>query len=77
MSAPTLVHSRQCRDSAEILRDMADQAERGDVVSVCVLYERPDGTIGNWQSGTTSRTRMAGALLDAAVRRLGYIDEEG
>lgn len=64
-----------CAESAEILRGMADQAERGEVVSVCVLYERPDGAIGNWQSGCQSRTRMAGALLEAAVRRLGFAEE--
>lgn len=76
MSEPVLIRSRQCRDAAEILRDMAAQAERGEIVSVCVLYERPDATIGNWQSGTTSRTRMAGALLEAAVQRLGFAAED-
>ncbi len=69
-----LIDKAGCAESAEILRDMATQAEKGDVISVTVLYERPDGTIGNCQSGTRSRMRMAGALLDAAVRRLGYED---
>lgn len=71
-SVVQLIDRAGCAESAGILRDMAGQAERGEIVSVCVLYERPDGTIGNWQSTTRSRTKMAGALLDAAVRRLGY-----
>lgn len=68
-------HRGASPECAEILRDMAAQAERGEVISVTVMYERPDGSVGNWQSGTQSRLRMAGALLDAAVRRLGYVDE--
>lgn len=75
MSIIKLAAQRNCTECAEILRDMAGQAERGEVVSVCVLYERPDGTIGNWQSASRSRTSMAGALLDAAVRRLGYVSD--
>jgi hypothetical protein len=74
MTVVSIASNAQCRDAAEILRDMASQAERGEIVSVCVLYERPDGAIGNWQSGTRSQTRMAGALLDAAIRRLGYAE---
>jgi hypothetical protein len=63
-------------ESADILRTMAGQAERGEIISVTVMYERPDGSVGNWQSATNSRLRMAGALLDAAVRRLGYLDAD-
>lgn len=63
-------------ECASILRDMAGQADRGEIVSVTVLYERPDGSVGNWMSGTKSQTRMAGALLDAAIRRLGYMEAD-
>ncbi len=63
-------------DCSEILREMAAQADRGEIVCVTVLYERPDGSIGNWMSGTKSQTRMAGALLDAAIRRLGYVEQD-
>lgn len=64
------------KQAAEILLDMAEMAEQGEIVSVTVVYESKDGSIRNWQSGSTSVTRMAGALLDAAVRRLGYVEGE-
>lgn len=62
------------KQAAEILRDMAAMAERGDIVAVTVVYENRDGGIQNWQSGATSVNKMAGALLDAAIRRLGYVE---
>lgn len=76
MSVVNLASKRKLpRECADILRDMAGQAERGEIVSVSVVFERPDGSVGNWNSGTRSKLKMAGALLDASVRRLGYVEE--
>lgn len=62
------------KESAEILLDMAGMAERGEIVAVSVVYERTDGSIENWHSATSTASKMAGALLDAAIRRLGYVE---
>lgn len=75
MSVVNLATERKLpKECADILREMAGQAERGEVVAIVVVSEHADGSISNWQSGAMSQTKMAGALLDAAVRRLGYVE---
>lgn len=61
---------------AKALRSLADQAERGELLEVVVVYRTADNQSGSYQSHTASRTQMAGALLNAAVRRLGYVEGE-
>lgn len=55
-------------------RELLARCEAGEVVSVTVLEERPNGTYHVHGSATGDRLRTAGALLDAAVTRLGSPD---
>jgi hypothetical protein len=55
-------------------RELLARCEAGEVLAVTVLEERPDGTYHVHGSRTPDRLRTAGALLDAAVTRLGSSD---
>lgn len=76
MSVVKLAAERRTpRECAEILRDMAGQAERGEITSVSVVFERPDGSVEDWHSETHSQHKMGGALIGAGLRRIGFVRE--
>lgn len=53
-------------------RELLARCEAGEVVSVTALEEMPGGLYQVHASETTDRLRSAGALLEAAIARLGY-----
>lgn len=55
-------------------RELLARCEAGEVVALTVLEERPDGSYHVHGSSTGDRLRTAGALLEAAVTRLGAPD---
>lgn len=56
-----------CLDEA---RAMLERIEAGEVIAFTAVLEHPDGTYSVGGPGTMSRLQSAGALLDAAIRRL-------
>ena len=58
----------------EHARELLARCEAGEVVAMTVLEERPDGTFHVHGSSIGDRLRTAGALLEAAVTRLGSPD---
>lgn len=55
-------------------RELLARCEAGEVVAMTVLEERPDGSYHVHGSAIGDRLRTAGALLEAAVTRLGSPD---
>lgn len=55
-------------------RELLARCEAGEVLAMTVIEERPDGTYSVHGSATGDRLRTAGALLEAAVTRLGAPD---
>lgn len=65
----------QCADSAvKVLRDLLARAEAGEVVAVTGVVEYREGGYAQFGSSTMSRLQTAGALLEASVKRLGFVD---
>lgn len=60
--------------AVEYVRGLLARCEAGEVVAVTALEEHPGGTYAVGGSSAMSRLQMAGALLDAAVTRLGRDD---
>ncbi len=56
-----------CMEAARIL---TERIEAGEVTAFTVVMEHPDGTYSVGGPATLSRLQTAGALLDAAMRRL-------
>lgn len=56
----------------EYARELLARCEAGEVIAVTALEERPGGLYQVHASETTDRLRSAGALLEAAIARLGY-----
>ncbi len=61
----------RCLESADALRKLADLADAGEIVSITVVYVKTDGTSDEYQSSTINKHQVAGALLAAAMRRVG------
>lgn len=56
----------------EYARELLARCEAGEVIAVTALEEQPGGLYQVHASETTDRLRSAGALLEAAIARLGY-----
>lgn len=56
-------------ETASFLRELAERADAGDVVSVTVVAELHDGCYEVTRSRSLSRLQTIGALFDAAVSR--------
>lgn len=72
MSEPTAlrtVRSTLHEKTADCLRQLAERAERGEIVAVTVVTEFADGCYGISGSPVLSRLQTMGALLDAAIMR--------
>ena len=63
---------KACRIAAERLEELAAQARRGEVVGFHGITENANGTYTVHCTNGLSRLQAAGALLDAAIARLGY-----
>lgn len=59
----------------DLLRKLTAKAERGEIASITAICETPDGQYDFESSATRNRLTSAGALLDAAMQRLGYTPE--
>lgn len=53
-------------------RDLLLECESGEVTEFVAICYRRDGYYRFYGGGVESRHKMAGALLDAALNRLGY-----
>lgn len=62
----------RCADVAAMLREVADQAERGEVTAAAIAFVRIDGTIGTlWESsGQVYQTIGAATVLCAEMAGL-------
>lgn len=60
------------QSAIEYARELLARCEADEVVSVTALEEMPGGLYQVHASETTDRLRTAGALLEAAIARLGY-----
>ncbi len=60
-------------DIAGNLRQLADQAIEGEIVEVVVVFRTKDGDSGHYQSASEGYRYMAGAMLEAACERLGFV----
>lgn len=56
----------------EYARGLLARCEAGEVVAVTALEEMPGGHYQVHASESANRLQTAGALLDAAISRLGY-----
>lgn len=56
----------------EMLEDMLKQAKSGELIAVTGIMEYRCGSYGQFGSSTMSRLQTSGALLEAAVKRLGF-----
>lgn len=56
-------------ETAAFLREIADRAERGEVIAATAVVEFNDGTYRIESTGTLSRLQLIGALFEAAVSR--------
>lgn len=54
------------------LLELLAQADRGEVLAVFGVVERPNGCYEDFGSSTMSRLQTAGALLESACLRLGF-----
>lgn len=77
-SAVHLVTGReQCsRSAAEILQRLADRAKAGEVTGFAGIVETGP-TYETHCSTTMSRTQTAGALIETAMVRLGFVQQLG
>lgn len=63
------------KSAIKLLESILDQAKSGEVVAVTVVSEMSDTTYTLSASSSASRVATAGMLLDSAIKRLGYKDE--
>lgn len=63
---------KACASAAEKLESLAAAARRGEVTGFHGIAEYADGTYQVHCTNSLSRLQSAGALLDAAIARLGY-----
>lgn len=64
-----------CNDeTVELLRTLLADAQSGDLVALTGVAEYRGGTYAHIGSSTMSRLQTSGALLEAAVKRLGFED---
>lgn len=72
MTDPTTLRTTRSilpEETAELLRRLADKADRGEIIAVTVISELPGGYYSIGGSRTLSRLQTMGALLDAAIMR--------
>lgn len=63
----------QCHEeTVGVLSDLLRRAQAGEIVAVTGVMEFPSGTYTTFGGSTMSRLQTAGALLEAAVIRLGF-----
>lgn len=67
---------QNAEEAAECLRNLAALAEKGEVIAVTGIAENSTGGYFQFGSSTMSRLQTAGALLEAAVKRLGFGEVE-
>lgn len=70
MSIVKLVPRNYSLSAVEYVRDLLIRCESGEVTSVTVVEHLPGGTYHVGGSAASSRTQIAGMLLDAAIVRL-------
>lgn len=54
-------------------RNLLARCEAGNVIAITAVEEHPGGTYSVQATETSDRLRTAGALLEAAVSRLGHV----
>lgn len=64
--------AKAAQSAAKVLRELAEQADRGEIIGFHGIVTLPGGAYRVEESADLSRLQAAGALLDAAVARLGY-----
>ena len=57
---------------ADCLKDFLDKAERGELISLHIVAVGVDGNYYNGGTSFNSRIQRGGALLDMAIKALGY-----
>jgi hypothetical protein len=64
------VRVQNSETAARLLRQLADEADRGEVLSFMGIVETAGGGYETVGSATLSRLQTAGALLECAMLRL-------
>lgn len=67
-----VIKSAPQQSAIEYAKELLARCEAGEVVAVTALEEMAGGRYQVHASETTDRLRSAGALLEAAIARLGY-----
>lgn len=57
------------QETAAFLRQMAERADRGEIIAVTVIEEHQGGTYGITGTGTLSRLQTMGALFECLLMR--------
>lgn len=63
------VRSKLPEETASYLRELAAQADRGEIIAITVVIENANGTYTLGGTRTLSRLQTMGALMDAAFWR--------
>ena len=69
----SLVTPRAGEAAAALLRQLAEEADRGEVTGVCVLFERPGGVYEDWHTPISNKCDMGGRLISAGLLMLGFV----
>ena len=67
-----VIESAPQRSAIEYAKELLARCEAGEVVAVTALEEQPCGLYQVRTSESPNRLQTAGALLEAAITRLGY-----
>lgn len=63
------VRSKLPEETATYLRELAETADRGEIIAITVVIENANGTYTLGGTRTLSRLQTMGALMDAAFWR--------